>query len=250
MLRHHVFRELGTRPINLVVSADTADYNLFTAAGSPATPVSVTLTIASGVYLYASLTGTFGLSVPAFPAGSTITVINNGYIVGKGGSGGSGGASTGGAGNAGSNGGDAVDLHFPITLDNTFGTIAGGGGGGGGGAGSAGLGVPRGGGGGGGGQSYVTSAGGNGTGSASNGHSGGTSGPGAGGIGESASGLSGGDGGKGGKFGSGGSNGTKGTGGAYAGGLHGGGGAAINLHGNAVTWLGGNVPAQVLGNVA
>jgi hypothetical protein len=52
--------------------------------------VNVTVTVNAGIYVWSDST-----SLPAFdtgspwPAGSTITLVNNGYIMGKGGNGGS-----------------------------------------------------------------------------------------------------------------------------------------------------------------
>ena len=60
-----------------------------------------------------------------FPAGSTLTIVNKGYIRGKGGNGGS---ATGGAGGAGST---AIYLDMSCIVDNAEGFIFGGGGGGG-----------------------------------------------------------------------------------------------------------------------
>ena len=66
----------------------------------------VEITINSGVYIYSDNTG-----VPAFKTGQgyggTLTIINNGYIYGCGGTGGSGG-SPGGGGGTGGTGGTAL----------------------------------------------------------------------------------------------------------------------------------------------
>jgi hypothetical protein len=123
--------------VPLTISSDTSDYNVFTAAGSPSSCVAVTLTINSGITVSASSTATAALRVPAFPAGSTVTIVNNGRIQGKGGAGGVGGnqasISSPLNGTGGSAGGPALDLSNPVSIDNTSGVIAGGGGGGGGG---------------------------------------------------------------------------------------------------------------------
>jgi hypothetical protein len=252
---HHVMRECGPRPLNLVISADTAGVNLFTLAGSPATPINVTLTINSGIYVYSSSTGTPALNVPAFPVGSTVLIVNNGYIVGMGGDGSNGTGNASSAPNAGHDGGPAIGLGNDVAIDNTFGTIGGGGGGGGGGAGAGQSISAVGGGGGGGGQSKSATGHGSGAGSGTAGSNGGASGPGSGGTGDHDSfyGTSAGGGGKGGTYGQKGAKGGSGTGGGFAGnvgGAGGQGGNAITLNGHAVTWLGGNVPAQVLGAVA
>jgi hypothetical protein len=118
MLRHHIFRETGPRPISLTISSDTTNVNLFTLAGSPGTAVSVTLTINSGIWV-GSTALTAGLRTGGFPAGSTITIKNNGVITGKGGDG------------NGQDGGIALQLDDDnVTIDNSYGNIWAPGGGG------------------------------------------------------------------------------------------------------------------------
>jgi len=127
----------------VTLSSNTADYNLFTAMGSPSGQVRVRLTINSGVYVYASSTGGYALTLSGFASGSEIIVINNGYIAGKGGIAGAGGSQGTGspppavAGDAGAAGGPALYVAtmsgVTVTIDNTYGEINGGGGGGGGG---------------------------------------------------------------------------------------------------------------------
>lgn len=125
----------GGTPINLTISGNTQNYNLFIAAGSPATPVDVTLTINDGI-----IVGSSSISNPALRTGtgwhasSTITIIFSGTatLSGKGGNGGVGagcGNYTGGNGEA---GGTALLVEKAIVLQGT-GKIQGGGGGGGGG---------------------------------------------------------------------------------------------------------------------
>jgi hypothetical protein len=149
--------------VTVTISATTANFNLraflnATYGDYSSIPTDVTVTINSGVYLYASSTALAGFDTgSAWAATSTITVINNGYIIGMGGAGGVG---YNGAGEA---GGPAMIIRYPTIVNNTNGYILGGGGGGGGGGGM--FYTPNGayyasGGGGGGGQSYQTSAGG------------------------------------------------------------------------------------------
>lgn len=117
----------------LVISSNSYNVNVATVAtaagwdGSSALEV----TINSGVWVYGTSTGTPALTVSgSFPAG--VTVVNNGYIVGMGGSGGSGQSTA--TGSTGSSGGTALSVSSAVTFTNN-GTIAGGGGGGGGGGG-------------------------------------------------------------------------------------------------------------------
>jgi hypothetical protein len=94
----------------------------------------VVATINSGVYISSNVTGTPALTVNgSFPNG--VQLVNNGFIVGRGGNGGQGGGfngSTPSGGSAGAGGGLALSVAVALTLNNA-GTIAGGGGGGGGG---------------------------------------------------------------------------------------------------------------------
>lgn len=246
---------IGDTTLGVTISADTADFNLFTAAGSPSGIVNVVCTINAGVEVYGS--GTVG--VPAFhtgsgwAAGSTIKIINNGSIHGFGGDAGDGGVSTRKNGFNGRNGGDALKLGINITLDNTTtGQIFGGGGGGGGGGWChiAVLGAYNGGGGGGG-AGRSGGAAGFGSGSASNGTHGDDTGPGNGGAGGVTTGN---PGGKGGGFGTVGVKGktysASGVDDYGTGGTAGSGGNAIALNGYAVTWVQGNNTTQVKGDVA
>ena len=83
-----------------------------------------------GVYLWSDSTALPGLTTGtgAWPAG--LNIINQGYIIGKGGTGGK--ATGQSSGSIGTPGGPALELHYPATIDNTYpaGYIAGGGGGG------------------------------------------------------------------------------------------------------------------------
>lgn len=88
----------------------------------------VQVTIAPGVYIWSDNTSVPALDMGgAFPGG--LTLINNGFIMGKGGKGGDFNTVTNITTN-GSAGGPAISLTGPITIDNTNGYIGGGGGGG------------------------------------------------------------------------------------------------------------------------
>jgi hypothetical protein len=95
----------------------------------------VVATIGSGVYCGSDTVGTPGLTISgSFPGG--VELINNGFIIGRGGTGGNGSYRISGGnlipGSAGSSGGIALSVSTAVTINNT-GTIGGGGGGGGGG---------------------------------------------------------------------------------------------------------------------
>ena len=130
--------------INIVLSSNQTNYVLNTAkaAGYVAGISDITLTINSGVYVSSNDTGVPALDVDtSWAAGDTVTVVNNGFIVGRGGNGGAGvsiiGPRTFSGGSAGSAGGLAFRAQRGVSVNNA-GTIGGGGGGGGGGGARAG----------------------------------------------------------------------------------------------------------------
>jgi hypothetical protein len=85
------------------------------------------LVVNSGVYVYATATNAPALTIGAFDAADTVKIINNGFIMGKGGDG---LAASGAEGSvAGNPGGPALNLGYSISLTNNS-YIAGGGGGG------------------------------------------------------------------------------------------------------------------------
>jgi len=252
----------GNRTIFITLSASEADYDLFVDAGSPVDNVDVVVTIEPTTEIYSSET-----AIPAFSLGtgwavnSTLKIINEGKIIGVGGRGGAGGGPgatcNDAAGNVGFDGGNALDLTWDVTIDNTNGNIYGGGGGGGGGATDTAGTTKSTGGGGGGGAGRVDSVGGifglalfcSGGNNGSDGGVGDT----VGGIGGAGGGLTGGadggDGGDGGAYGTVGSDGTQGTSGAAAG-VGGGAGKAAELNGYTITWLGGSTSPNVEGAVS
>ena len=119
----------------LTISTNVCNYDINVAAGSPAGPVSLIVTINPGVRVGSTSTGAPALTTGGLAPGSNVLLINNGLISGRGGNGGKGGDafSTFSAGNGG-NGGVGLELTVNLTLDNQ-GQIYGGGGGGGGGSG-------------------------------------------------------------------------------------------------------------------
>ena len=127
---------------NTTISSNTVDYNLKSAAiaagWNQTDTMFATVTINSGVYVYASSTGAYAFDTGStFPTGTTLALINNGTIVGRGGNGGTGGwygvpAYTSYAGTPGAAAGPALIARYAISITNN-GTINGGGGGGGGG---------------------------------------------------------------------------------------------------------------------
>lgn len=139
-----------------------ANYNIFTAAGSPTDKVVVNLNVNAGTTLYSSNTSLPALNTGSgWVSGSVLNLNNNGQILGMGGAGGIGGANNyiGTFNTNGLPGGPALVLNHPITITNN-GSIFSGGGGGGGSTSWDLVNTLSCGGGGGGGQGYGTSAGG------------------------------------------------------------------------------------------
>lgn len=121
--------------IAITISANTANYTLNTAkaTGYVAGKSDITLTINSGVIVSSASTGSYAFVVDtSWAAGDTITIVNNGTILGKGGNGGIGATNSVGAG-AGTSAGPALNVQRATSINNVN-RIAGGGGGGGGGA--------------------------------------------------------------------------------------------------------------------
>jgi len=111
----------GSFVFNATISANTQNYNLKSAAigagWNQVDPLVATVTINSGVYVGSSSTGSYAFDTGAtFPAGSTLAVVNNGYILGAGGT-------------SAAAGGTAFRAQAAVTVTNN-GTIGGGGGGG------------------------------------------------------------------------------------------------------------------------
>jgi hypothetical protein len=121
--------------IAATISSDTANYTVNTAkaSGYIAGVTDFTLTINSGVFVFSGSTGSYAMTVDtSWAAGDTVTIVNNGTIVGRGGGGGGGGGGSQYAGGSpGGGGGPALLVQRAITMNN-LNRIAGGGGGGGG----------------------------------------------------------------------------------------------------------------------
>ena len=130
---------------NATISANTANYNLRAAAVAAGwdqiKPLNATVTINSGVYVYSTSTGTYAFDTGVtFPTGTTLSLVNNGTILGMGGA----GAGAMGMGPGGTfyytpintsfaaAGGPGLIARYALSVTNN-GIIAGGGGGGGGG---------------------------------------------------------------------------------------------------------------------
>jgi hypothetical protein len=225
---------------NVTIGSDTTNYvvNTAKAAGYVAGKTDFTLTINSGVFVYSTSTGAYALQVDtSWTTGDTVTIINNGVIIGRGGNGGNGGTQFGPASGVGGGTGGPALLVQRATSINNLNRISGGGGGGGGGA----LGgrirnkslQPSGGGGGGGGIG-VSSGGTGGFGFNQVGQPGG--GGSLFGAGGGGSGFAGGPGGSGGTYATSGSPGANGPNTGNVGGGGGGGGAAVVGNGN-ITWI-------------
>lgn len=150
--------------VPLTISSPTYNYDVYTqAVASPAYvsgKANVNVTVSPGVQVGSTSTGAYAMLVPSsFSPGDTVTIVNNGTIVGAGGGGGP-AIFAANPGNPGAGGGNALYVNRPTTIQNNS-VIGGGGGGGGGGAGTTPFKGPSGwGGGGGGGAGYNAGGGG------------------------------------------------------------------------------------------
>lgn len=128
--------QTGRSSISLSIDVNTTDYDVFKNAVNTgkyyAGATDITVTVDANVYVGSSSSDTAALIVSnSFSQGDSVTIINNGSIVGTGGGGGN-GETKGYALNAknnGEDGGDAISLGFYANIINN-GLIAGGGGGG------------------------------------------------------------------------------------------------------------------------
>jgi len=115
------------------IASNTQNYNLATdatAAGwNGIAPLIATVTVDTNVYVWSDTTSTAAFATGGpFPTGSTVSIINNGFIMGRGGD----GANMTGASQGtkyGTNGGPAMTLNYNVSITNNS-YIAGGGGGG------------------------------------------------------------------------------------------------------------------------
>ena len=123
---------------NAVISSNVVNYNMrekaILAGWDEVAPIIATVTINSGVIVSSVSIGSYAFATgTVFPDGSSLTLTNNGTILGRGGVGGAGGSNAVTPTN-GASGGPALLVSLPCLLYN-YGRIAGGGGGGGGGRG-------------------------------------------------------------------------------------------------------------------
>jgi hypothetical protein len=120
--------------VSSTFSSNTANASLALSSigGYVAGASDITITINGGVYLYATSIANAGLTLTGGTAGDTLTIVNNGYIMGMGGSGVNGGASV--TNLVGNPGGTALSISINATINNTNASayIGGGGGSGGG----------------------------------------------------------------------------------------------------------------------
>jgi hypothetical protein len=164
-----VWKRGHLRILDLNISANTAEYNVYSAAiaagWNGTDKLTANVIISTGNYVYSSSTSKYAIDTgpsALWPSGSDIRIYNNGIIAAQGGTGGHGGNASSGtarSGAVGFNGGNALRLDITTSIAN-YGTIASGGGGGGGGGGNRNN-TPeraRGGGGGGGGRTGLTNS--------------------------------------------------------------------------------------------
>ncbi len=94
-----------------------ASLNIASLSGYSAGKSDVTVTVNAGVYVYSTSTGTPGLTLTGGTSGDTLTLVNNGFIMGRGGAGGAGSSPGPGDGSA---GGPAISLGFNTTINRKY----------------------------------------------------------------------------------------------------------------------------------
>jgi hypothetical protein len=114
--------------LSVVYSTNTqqATVNPTSLSGYVAGISDIVITVNSGIYVWSDSTSVPAMTINGgLATGDTITLINNGFIIGRGGDG-----VNGWLRQVGNNGGPALNLNLPITIDNTNASayIAGGGG--------------------------------------------------------------------------------------------------------------------------
>ena len=139
------YGQSGAVVINITISSNTNNYNIFNNKGGTYSPgiTTVNVTINSGVTVGSTSTGTYALDTGSgWASGDVINITNNGTIKGRGANGGTGGSAqnnpftpSAGNGASGGTGGPAFRAQFACTFTNN-GSVYGGGGGGGGGGGA------------------------------------------------------------------------------------------------------------------
>lgn len=141
--KHVVGHFIGaTNGTQVTITGNANNFNLFAALGSPVSALTANINVAPGIVISATDTSISAMDLSGLPSGSTINLINNGYIIGRGGDGSNGGianfpgsGATNNSANLAGPGGNAINgpgtgVTFNIT--NASGHIWGGGGGGGG----------------------------------------------------------------------------------------------------------------------
>lgn len=124
-------RGKSNRPaLSYVISSNQKELtiNPTTLPGYIAGVSDITITVNDGIYVWSDSTSVPGLTIGSANSGDTITLVNNGYIIGRGADG-----KPGYTNIPGGTGGPALTINYPVTINNTNSSayIAGGGGSGG-----------------------------------------------------------------------------------------------------------------------
>jgi hypothetical protein len=127
-LVNRLFSARATASQAFATNTTQTTLNVSTLSGYIAGSTDITITVNNGVYLYSTDTATPALTISGATAGDAITLVNNGFIIGKGGDGVRSHVSPSPV--SGFPGGPAMSLGYNISITNNS-YIAGGGGGGG-----------------------------------------------------------------------------------------------------------------------
>ena len=127
----------GRVTITLTISSDVNNYDIQANRGGTYEAGNTDVILINNAHIKSTAANTHALQTgTSWTSGDTITIDNNSSITADGGNGGAGGSANSTsltAGSAGGAGGFGISINYPVSIDNTGGTISGGGGGGGGG---------------------------------------------------------------------------------------------------------------------
>ena len=115
---NRLFSARATASQTFATNTTQTTLNVSTLAGYRAGSTDVTVTVNSGIYLYSTDTATPALTITGATAGDTVTLVNNGFIIGKGGQGANGSLAS--INVNGLVGGPALSLGFNCSITNNW----------------------------------------------------------------------------------------------------------------------------------
>lgn len=120
--------------VNITIGSNTQNFDVYSnKGGSYVSGISdIIVTISSGIIVGSSSTSSYAMIISGFTTGDTVTIINNGYIVGMGGTGGGGispiySVGNGGGGGAGNTAGSGGAAGAVLSIAGNAGSLTSGG---------------------------------------------------------------------------------------------------------------------------